>query len=84
MLEGTNLEGDDCCLRGFGTLEEHRIFREICKDQEHDYHKFNEEKNAYWEAVKLAEYKELGFDPDSSRRYVIERILKLNSDSKLD
>lgn len=33
VLEGTNLEGDDCCLRGFGTLEENKIFHEIYKDQ---------------------------------------------------
>lgn len=82
VLEGTNLERDDCCLRGFGTLEEHRIFHEICKDQTRDYHKFYSEKNAYWEAIKLAEYNELGFNPDLSRRYVVERILKLNPDSK--
>jgi len=82
VLEGTNLEGDDCCLRGFGTLEEHRIFQEIFKDQAHGYHEFNAEKKAYWEAVRRAEYKELGFNPDLSRRYVVERILKSNSSSQ--
>jgi hypothetical protein len=84
VLEGTNLEGDDYSLRGFGTLEEHRIFHEICKDQTHGYHEFYAKKNAYWEAVRLAEYKELGFNPDLSRRYIVERILKLNSDSQLE
>lgn len=84
VLEGTNLEGDDCYLRGFGTLAENKIFHEICKDQKHGYHKFYAEKDAYWEAVRLAEYKELGFNPDLSRRYVVERILKINSDSKLE
>jgi hypothetical protein len=70
VLEGTNLEGDDCCLRGFGTLEENKIFHEICKDQVKGYHEFNAKKNAYWEAVRRAEYSELGFNPDSSRRRV--------------
>jgi hypothetical protein len=84
VLEGTNLEGDDCCLRGFGTLAENKIFHEICKDQTHGYHEFYAKKDAYWEAVRLAEYKELGFNPDISRRYVIERILKPNSASKLE
>ena len=84
VLEGTNLGGDDCCLRGFGTLEEHRIFHEICKDQTHGYHEFYAKKNAYWEALRQAEYKELGFNPDLSRRHIVERILKLNSDSKLE
>jgi len=82
VLAGTNLEGDDCCLRGFGTLEEHKIFHEIFKDQMHGYHEFYAKKNVYWEAVRLAEYKELGFNPDLSRRYVIERILKSNSTSQ--
>jgi hypothetical protein len=84
VLAGTNLEGDDCCLRGFGTLEEHRIFHEIFKDQIHGYQEFHAKKNAYWEEVRRVEYKELGFNPDLSRRYVIERILKSNSTSKLE
>jgi hypothetical protein len=70
VLEGTNLEGDDCFLRGFGTLEENKIFHEICKDQLHGYHEFNAKKNAYWEAIRRAEYTELGFNPDLSRRRV--------------
>lgn len=77
VLAGTNLEGDDCCLRGFGTLAENRLFSEICEDQVNDYHRFNAKKKAYWEALRKVEYTELGFNPDSSRRYVIERILKL-------
>jgi hypothetical protein len=84
VLEGTNLERDDCCLRGFGTLAENKIFHEVCKDQTHGYHEIKAKKNAYWEAVRLAEYKELGFDPDLSRRYVSERVLKLNSISQLE
>jgi len=84
VLAGTNLEGDDCFLRGFGTLAENKIFHEICKDQTHGYHEFNAKKNAYWEAVRLVEYKELGFNPDLSRRYVLERILKFNSTSQLE
>jgi hypothetical protein len=78
-LAGTNLEGDDCCLRGFGTFAENKLFSEIFEDQMRGYHKFSANKNAYWEAVKQAEYTELGFNPDSSRRYVIERILKSDS-----
>ena len=31
VLEGTNLEGDDCCLRGFGTLVENKIFMKYVK-----------------------------------------------------
>jgi hypothetical protein len=84
VLAGTNLEGDDCCLRGFGTLAENKLFHEICKDQTHDYHEFNAKKNAYWKAVRQAEYTELGFNPDSSRRREIERILKLNSPSQFE
>jgi hypothetical protein len=84
VLAGTNLEGGDCCLRGFGTLAENKLFSEICEDQMHDYHEFHSKKNAYWEAVRLAEYKELGFNPDSSRRREFERILKLNSISQLE
>jgi hypothetical protein len=70
VLEGTNLEGDDCCLRGFGTLEENKMVHEICKDQVQGYHKFYAKKSAYWEAVRKAEYTELGFNPDLSRRRV--------------
>lgn len=71
VLEGTNLEGDDSCLRGFGTLEENKIFLEICKDQQlRGYHEFNAKKNAYWEALRKAEYSDLGFNPDLSRRRV--------------
>lgn len=70
VLGGTNLEGDDCCLRGFGTLEENKIFHEIYKDQLHGYHEFNAKKKAYWEAIRRAEYTELGFNPDLSRRRV--------------
>lgn len=70
VLEGTNLEGDDCCLRGFGTLEENKIFHEIYKDQLHGYHDFSSKKKAYWEAIRQAEYTELGFNPDLSRRRV--------------
>lgn len=70
VLEGTNLEGDDCSLRGFGTLEENKIFHEIFKDQVNGYHEFNAKRNTYWEAVKRAEYTELGFNPDLSRRRV--------------
>jgi hypothetical protein len=68
VLEGRNLEEDDCSLRGFGTLEENKIFHEIFKDQVHGYHEFNVKRNAYWEAVKRAEYTELGFNPDLSKR----------------
>jgi hypothetical protein len=84
VLASTNLEGDDCCLRGFGTLAENKLFSEIFKDQTHDYYKFNTKKNAYWEAVRQAEYTELGFNPGSSRRREFERILKLNSTSQLE
>lgn len=84
VLTGTNLEGDDCCLRGFGTLAENRIFSEIFMDQTHGYHEFNAKKNAYLEALRMAEYKELGFNPDSSRRSAFERILKLNQASQLE
>jgi hypothetical protein len=66
-LAGTNLEGDDCCLRGFGTLAENRHFHEIFEDQMHDYHEFRAKKKAYWEALRQVEYTELGFSPDSSR-----------------
>jgi hypothetical protein len=70
VLEGTNLEGEDCCLRGFGTPEENKIFCEICEGQLHDYHEFSAKEKTYWEAVKRAEYTELGFNPDLSRRRV--------------
>lgn len=71
VLAGTNdLEREDRCLRGFGTLAENRIFHEICKDQLHGYREFSAKRNAYWEAVRRAEYAELGFDPDLSRRRV--------------
>lgn len=71
VLEGTNLEGDDSCLRGFGTLEENKIFQEICKDQQlRGYQEFNAKKNAYWEALRMAEYSDLGFNPDLSRRRI--------------
>lgn len=43
-----------------------------------------QKKNAYWEAIRLAEYKELGFNPDLSRKYVVEHVLKLNSTSQLE
>ena len=66
-------------MRGFGTLAEYKLFHEIFKDQIHGYREFNSNKNAYWEAVRQAEYTELGFNPDSSRRRELERILKLNS-----
>lgn len=82
VLAGTNLEGDDCCLRGFGTLAENKLFSEIFEDQTHGYREFNANKNAYWEEVRQAEYTELGFNPDSSRRREFERILKLNSTSQ--
>ncbi|MGB9940853.1 hypothetical protein [Methanosarcina sp.] len=70
VLTGMNLEGDDCCLRGFGTLAENKLFSEIFKDQMNGYREFNSKKNAYWEAVRRAEYTELGFNPDLSRRRV--------------
>lgn len=84
VFAGTNLEGDDCCLRGFGTLAENKLFSEICEDQMHGYHEFSTNKNAYWEEVRQAEYTELGFNPDSSRRREFERVLKLNSTSQLE
>lgn len=84
MLMGTNLEGDDSSLRGFGTLAENKLFSKIYEDQMRGYHEFSANKNAYWESLKQVEYTELGFSPDSSRRYVIERILKLNSNSELE
>lgn len=84
VLTGTNLEGDDCCLRGFGTLAENKLFSEIFEDQKHGYHGFNASKNAYWEEVRQAEYTELGLNPDLSRRREFERILKLNSTSQFE
>ncbi|RXA16231.1 hypothetical protein EQO05_14400 [Methanosarcina sp. MSH10X1] len=84
VLAGTNLEGEDCCLRGFGTFAENKLLSEICEDQTHGYHEFKADKNDYWEAVRQAEYTELGFNPDSSRRREFERILKLNSASQFE
>lgn len=82
VLAGTNLEGDDCCLRGFGTFAENKLFSEIYEDQILGYNEFNLKKKSYWQAVSHAEYTELGFNPDSSRRNDFEHILKSNSSSQ--